>query len=129
MFDPVQEHNLDHALRHDEWPVGRFLAHHLQGCLPNTITPLDLLFLVGLACTPLGLKRLWDTHAGAKLLCEAFELMLNTADTRQKKRLLSWGDTTHPASTSAISSNHPSLPTPCRAAPMNWRSDCSRKRS
>ncbi len=95
MFNPIQEHNLDHALRHDEWPVGRFLAYHLKGCLPKTITPLDLLFLVGLVCSRLGLHRLWDTHAGAKLLCEAFELIVTTAEQRQKKRLPSWGDQDH----------------------------------
>jgi hypothetical protein len=95
MYDPVQEHALDHAIRHDEWPIARFLAHHLRGILPRHITPLDLLFLVSLVCTRLGLARLWDTHAGAKLLCEAFDLLLTTADARQKKCLLSWGDPKH----------------------------------
>jgi hypothetical protein len=95
MFDPVQEHSLDYAIRHEQWPLARFLAVHLQKILPKTITPLDLLFLLGLVCSRLGLMRFWDTHAGADLLCHVFDALLDTAETRQKKRLRSWGDTTH----------------------------------
>jgi hypothetical protein len=93
--DPFDDFNLDKTLRNDEWPLARFLAYYLLGFVEGWLSPWDLLLLLKYSLQHLPLRLFWEPTAGAELLCYAFDLILKTAQERQKKCLLSWGDTEH----------------------------------
>src|SRR5260370_29857372 len=95
MCDSVERYRLQGAFLRNDWPLGRFLATYLYRIAPPFFLPLDLFYLLNYVLTKLHLDLFWDTHAGAKLLCQALDLILDTAETRQKQRHRAWGDTAH----------------------------------
>src|SRR5260370_12719821 len=95
MCDSVERYRLQGAFLRNDWPLGRFLATYLYRIAPPFFLPLDLFYLLNYVLTKLHLDLFWDTHAGAKLLCQALDLILTTAETRQKRRQRAWGDTAH----------------------------------
>jgi hypothetical protein len=93
--DPFDDFNLDRTLRQDEWPLPRLLAFYLVGKVEQWLSPVSLLDLLKYSLHYLTLRLFWEPTGGSELLCYALNLLLSTAEARQKKRLLSWGDKAH----------------------------------
>ncbi len=91
MRNPMQFFSLEHAHKHNQFPLARFYAGYLSRRIPHPVNPLNALALLEFAHPRLNCHCFWVDNAGSALICEAFDLILDTAQDRQKNGERSWG--------------------------------------
>ncbi|HEY7126218.1 MAG TPA: hypothetical protein VH540_19905 [Ktedonobacterales bacterium] len=91
MRNPMQFFSLEHAQKHNQFPIARFFAGYLARRVPTPVNPLSALALLEFAHPRLNRHCFWVDNVGSALICEAFDLILDTAQDRQKNGERSWG--------------------------------------